>query len=473
MLQKLCFSIKPFNRCFTTTIIKQYLLIDQLKNRGLISQVSQPENILYEKLKSGKSLKLYLGVDPTAKSLHLGNVIPLMLLLQFYLHGHDVVALVGGATGKVGDPSGKKTARKMIVNEQREINIKAIEFQLKRFFQNAIKYLESLNKRTKYPLTFQKTITSKYKLLNNIDWLGDVKLLDFLAAYGSHIRIQPMLSRDSVSARLNSNEGLGFNEFTYQILQAYDFLHLNTVHKIDVQIGGNDQWGNITAGIDLISRIQKNQTENITNNIQPFAITVPLLTTSTGEKFGKSAGNAIFIDPEMNSAFDIYQYFVNTTDDDLLKYFKLFTLLSEQEIKEVVENHFSEGPKKRFGQKRLAWEVTELLYGTNTGTESEKVSELLFSDNTEKLTVKDTADLFIKMRIVQDVSCTDTLVNILCKLLSCSRNEAIRKIRQGGIYLGPQRERTTADITDFSPFISNDLLYIKIGKQKSFVLKFV
>lgn len=438
-------------------------LIDLIRDRGLISQVSAPEDILKNKLVDGEKVKMYCGVDPTAKSIHLGNLVPMMLLLNFYVRGHDIVNVVGGATGAVGDPSGRLTERKDISTGTRLDNVSRITQQLKRFFQNGLSYYENKYKET------QNKKSGEYTMTNNYDWWKDVHMIDFLARYGKHIRIQSMLSRDSVSARLSNQGNLGFNEFTYQILQAYDFYHLYKNENTIIQVGGNDQWGNITAGIDLINRVEQN-TKNLKEN-PPFAITVPLLTTSNGQKFGKSAGNAIFLDEEMNTAYEIYQFFLNTTDEDVSRFLKIFTLMPLRQVDEIVSKHF-QAPHDHYGQKILAKEVTEMIHGTDKANDSESISEILFDNNKIVRDENELIRLFSNARILKQASKDSDLVNLVSELAQCSKAESRRKIIQGSIYLGNDRTKITDNVTDWSQhLIDEKVLLLRIGKQKCFVVQ--
>ncbi|SMN21195.1 similar to Saccharomyces cerevisiae YPL097W MSY1 Mitochondrial tyrosyl-tRNA synthetase [Maudiozyma saulgeensis] len=440
-------------------------LLDLLRKRGLISQVSAPEEVLVSKVQNGDKLKMYCGVDPTAKSIHLGNLVPMMLMLNFYVRGHDIVNIVGGATGAVGDPSGRSTERKTMSIDTRLDNVSRITTQLSRFFQNGLTYYENKYKSN----DDENKNTGVYTMTNNYNWWKDVKMIEFLAQYGKYIRIQSMLSRDSVSARLSSQGSLGFNEFTYQILQAYDFYHLYKNENTTIQIGGNDQWGNITAGIDLINRVEQNSS-NVKKN-PPFAITVPLLTTSNGQKFGKSAGNAIFLDEEINTAYDIYQFFLNTTDADVERFLKIFTLMPINKISEVVEKH-NDAPQLHYAQSVLAQEVTELIHGTKKAKDAKTISRVLFSNSTITEDSKELIRIFSGARILKQASQGSDLTTLVSELMQCSKAEAKRKVVQGSVYLGPDRVRLEKNTSDWIQYlIGNEVLLIRIGKQKCFVVQ--
>ncbi|CAI4053273.1 hypothetical protein SKDZ_16G1760 [Saccharomyces kudriavzevii ZP591] len=435
-------------------------IIDELKQRGLVCHVSQPENVLWTRLNGDEKIKLYCGVDPTAQSLHLGNLVPLMVLLHFYVKGHDIVTVIGGATGKVGDPSGRKSERDLMKNDVRQSNVKSISQQLRRFFQHGLEYYNNRHNVTEF------SSPGKYTPRNNFDWWKDIKMLDFLADFGRHFRVQSMLARDSVSSRLQTQNSLGFNEFTYQILQAYDFYYLYKEENVRVQVGGNDQWGNITAGIDLINRLQPTQKNGL-----PFGVTVPLLTTATGEKFGKSAGNAVFIDPSVNTAYDVYQFFFNTLDADVLKFLNIFTFLDPNVITSVVESH-NKSPNLRYGQTVLAKEVTDMLYGVGSGSDSETLSNVIFGRYDVTLSATKLIELCKKAKILQSADRKDSLVKLICKLADCSVSEARRKLSQGSVYLHSSRIRIKEDVSNWAPYLIDDqVLILRIGKQKCFIIK--
>lgn len=439
-----------------------YNVLAELRGRGLVSQVSEPESQLTAKLVSGEKVKLYCGVDPTAKSIHLGNLVPLMVLLHFYVRGHDVVTIIGGATGRVGDPSGRTAERTGMEDQTRLNNVNSISGQLERFFQNGLKYYNDRK-------VTSDTNPGQHIHTNNYSWWKDVKMLDFLAEYGKHIKVQSMLARDSVTARLNSQSSLGFNEFTYQILQAYDFYHLNKTLGVSIQVGGNDQWGNITAGIDLISRLSARKQ-------QAHGITVPLLQTASGEKFGKSAGNAVFIDPNISTSYDIYQFFFNTLDADVPRFLKLFTLLPLEQIQTVIEEHKKE-PQLRKGQKVLAREVTDFLYGLGEGENAELVSNIVFGSVTDKennLNAEQLIKLSKNARILQRAARDESLLSLVTRLSGSSKSEARRKLQQGSVYLHSKRMKVVEDIHNYDNFlIDNRVLLLRIGKQKCYIIEMI
>lgn len=462
-------SLKIWRRITRTYLTRS--VISELEQRGLVSQISQPKNKLIESLDAGTKIKLYCGVDPTARSIHLGNLVPMMILLHFYVRGHDIVNIIGGATGQVGDPSGRTTARNEMMQQERINNVNNINLQLKRFFQNGKAYY--LRKQSD-----QSTEFGTHFIRNNLDWWKDVKMLDFLANYGKHIGIQQMLSRDSVTSRLSATsnsktDGLGFNEFTYQILQAYDFYHLYSKEDVNVQVGGNDQWGNIVAGIDLIQRLSSKDNVPLAEKdkkLGPYGITVPLLTTANGTKFGKSAGNAIFIDPKMNTPFDLYQFFYNTLDEDTEKFLKIFTLLPEEEIKNISEKH-ALNRSSHLGQSILAKEVTELIHGPQEAHNAEYVSNALFRYTGDDAVDGETLiNTLSHTGILQNGLKQWDLLEVLAQIAKLSRTQARKRIEQGSVSVGLQRGNViTKNISSdqwSNHLISNRLLILRLGKQK-------
>ncbi|GAA5989968.1 hypothetical protein JCM11641_002931 [Rhodosporidiobolus odoratus] len=317
---------------------------------------------------------VYLGVDPSAKSLHVGNLLALIGLLHFRLHGHNAVALIGGATGAIGDPSGRSTERNALAPETLQANVQGITQQLTTFLDRGVAFAQSRTRRrdgTDVAGT-EKKAEGSVRVVNNLDWLGGVSLLEFLSTVGKMARVSTMLSRESVKSRLDSSSGLSFTEFSYQLLQAYDFLRLHRDLGCTIQLGGSDQLGNIVSGIDMIRRenhlrqeaVQEVETkkDGVEESDPAFGLTFPLLTTAAGEKFGKSAGNAIWLDAGMTSPFDLYQFFLRTTDEEVEKYLKIFTFIRVVELEGIMQDHKAQ-PKSRIAQKVLAAEATELIHG--------------------------------------------------------------------------------------------------------------
>jgi len=324
--------------------------VEELQWRGMLHQ-SMPgvEEHLSEAMRSA-----YVGFDPTADSLHIGNLVPIMLLAHYQRCGHKPVALVGGATGMIGDPSGKSSERNLLDENTLRHNQEAIKKQLSHF------------------LDFESEEDNAAVLVNNYDWMKEFSFLEFIRDVGKHITVNYMMAKDSVKNRISgesSNDGMSFTEFTYQLVQGYDFLHLYKANNCTIQMGGSDQWGNITTGTELIRRI---------GNGKGFAITCPLITKSDGSKFGKSEGGNVWLDAKRTSPYKFYQYWLNSSDEDAEKYIKIFTFLTEGDIKAIVSQHV-EAPHLRVLQKRLAEEITTMVHSKEDFENAEKASNILFS----------------------------------------------------------------------------------------------
>ncbi|KAJ3735734.1 hypothetical protein DFJ43DRAFT_1113420 [Lentinula guzmanii] len=339
-------------------------ILHDLSSRGFIQQVTSPTEL--ENALCSRQV-VYCGVDPSASSLHVGNLVPLMCLLHFQLGGHTIIPLIGGATGLVGDPSGRKTEREPVNVAQVERNVDLLTENIRAFFRRGLLYAKSR-------LLSVSGITSDPEVKSNLEWHKNFTMLEFLREVGVHARINTMLSKESVKTRLESSAGISFTEFTYQLLQAYDFYHLHRAFGCTVQIGGSDQWGNIVAGLEFINRLNSSKSPE---DQKAFGITTPLLTTSSGEKFGKSTGNAIWLDSQLTSIFDFYQYFLKVEDFDVERYLKIFTLLPLSEIELIMEAHQSE-PDQRIPQRRLAAEVTELIHGAQGVQRAETMTKVVF-----------------------------------------------------------------------------------------------
>lgn len=460
-------------------------LITHLQSRNLIESLTSDN--LFELTEEGQpKLNVYCGADPTAKSLHLGNLLPLMVALHFALRGHGVVGLVGGATGAIGDPSGRTTERSQMEQIERENNVTRIRGQIEGFFKNGFEYAKSRN----VPGASDTALLQQnVKSVNNADWWQSVKFLDFLASFGLLIRVSQMLARDSILSRLDSQQGIGYNEFSYQILQAYDFWHLMKEHSVNVQVGGNDQWGNITAGIDLISRAQKKYggLGNKKSELPAFGVTVPLLTTPKGEKFGKSAGNAVFISKTMTSPYQLYQFFINTEDEMVAKLLKMFTLLPLESIDGHILPKHEDDPGLRIAQRVLAREVVDLVHGPGVGDEMAYITSFLFPTPDQPFDDDLTADkLILKFKnsgILQQVSLSSfknpddlKLSTLLATILGKSKSETKNTVRAGGVYLGLNRDQLLDqdDVVLFDKenhLVDGKLLLVRVGKQNYSVVE--
>ena len=328
--------------------------IEELEWRGMLHQ-SMPgtEEHLMEGMRSA-----YVGFDPTADSLHIGNLVPIMLLAHYQRCGHKPIALVGGATGMIGDPSGKSSERNLLDEKTLRHNQECVKNQLAHF------------------LDFDSDAENAAVLVNNYDWMKEFSFLEFIRDVGKHITVNYMMAKDSVKNRIGSEskEGMSFTEFTYQLVQGYDFLHLFNAHSTTLQMGGSDQWGNITTGTELIRRI---------GNGKGYAITCPLITKSDGSKFGKSEGGNVWLDAKRTSPYKFYQYWLNTSDEDAEKYIKIFTFLDKETIDSLIAEH-QEAPHLRVLQKRLGEEVTILVHGKEEYEKAISASSILFGKSTEE-----------------------------------------------------------------------------------------
>lgn len=458
-------------------------LLSSLQKRGLISQITSKAVI------NGK-IGVYLGVDPTASSLHLGNLMPFMVLMHFYLNGHRVYPLVGGATGAVGDPSGRSSERTQLETNKRLNNVNSITTQMKNLLTNSAKSASKYLNQLQYSGAAQD---SEVSVCNNLDWWKDMTMLSFLGNYGRYIRVGTMLAKDSVSQRMRSESGLGYNEFSYQVMQAYDFYHLYRNFDCSVQIGGHDQWGNIVSGVDLINRLKSkpdtssksisNSNSNLNNSVEPvepvepIGITVPLLLAKNGEKFGKSAGNAVFLDAKLTTAFDMYQHLLKSPDDMVETYLKSLTFIPIPIIEEILETHRTD-PELRLAQRRLAREVTELVHGVSAMESAESISALVFSsDPSITFDADNILNSFENQGMITTLPAEKVLnqkwKQILPTIVNKSKSEVQRLVQSRSIYVGLQKKVVTSNTIENSDIESNGLLLIRIGKTEYHVVKVV
>ena len=376
-------------------------ILDELKWRGLVA-LSTDEDALRKEL-SENSITYYCGFDPTAPSLHLGNLVQLLTMRRLQLAGHNPLALVGGATGLIGDPK---------PNAERTLNDK----------ETVSNWVSRLAAQTERFLDYQGP--NKARLVNNLDWTQNYSALDFLRDVGKHYRVGKMLSKDAVSARLNSDSGISYTEFSYQILQGLDFLELNRRYNCVLQTGGSDQWGNLTSGTDLIHRVEGSSVH---------LIATPLITNSDGKKFGKSEGNAIWLDVELTSPYAMYQFWLNTDDADVIDRLKVFTFLSKAEIDEYQQKVEAE-PFKREAQRRLALEVTELVHSPQEATAAQDASLALFGAGDIRLLDAQTLRSALAELPNAEVAKGSLVVDALIATGLCeSKSEARRAIEQGGV----------------------------------------
>jgi len=415
-----------------------------LTQRGFVSQVSDPE--MSEKLTD--PVTLYAGFDPTAASLHIGHLLQIMLLAQFQRHGHRPIALIGGATAMIGDPSGKSEERNLLDVETIEQNIAGIRSQLEQF------------------LDFDRSGNGAI-LVNNADWIGKFSFVEFLRDVGKHFRVGEMMGKESVRRRLQSDVGMSFTEFSYQLLQAYDFLHLNRQRNCTFQVGGDDQWGNIIAGIDLVRRLE-GQTV--------YGLTSPLLMTAGGEKFGKTQAGAVWLDPEKTSPYDFYQYWIRCDDRDVVGLLERMTFLAMEEIADLAELVKTK-PEKRQAQAVLAEEVTRMVHGESGVTLARKASEVLFGGEIDGLSDEQLTSIFSDVpstAIGKDrLSAGIALIDILCETKMCnSRSEAKKLIKAGGAYVNNIRTDNLDEMLTSDSLASETILILRSGKKKYHLVKF-
>ncbi|KAI7899070.1 tyrosine-tRNA ligase [Cokeromyces recurvatus] len=458
--------VLKINTCFISTYSN---VVKDMTQRGLVSNITSPEIIE----KTNKPTTIYCGVDPTAKSLHLGNLVTLMGLLHFHIRGHQTIALVGGATGSIGDPSGRKSERVPLSQDILRENVAGIERQIHRFFKNGASYA---NRRGFNDSTLD---TREPKVLNNFDWFSNMSALDFLSSIGRYARVNSMLAKESVKSRLETTQGISFTEFSYQLLQAYDFWYLHHHHDCRIQLGGNDQWGNITAGIDLIARKKKKKDDTESESeSKVFGITIPLLLTSTGEKFGKSAGNAIWLDEYMTSVFDFYQFLMKTTDEDVGKYLSMFTLLKEEHVSEIMAEH-QKYPEKRFAQKKLADETTELVHGIDGLRKAKTATQVLFGEDLSTLSGDQIIEAFKTDRnrfIKLDRSAViGSSIDIIASVTNAakSKSDAQKKIKAGGFYLNNQKITNVKHVIEENDLIDGKVLVLRTGKSSYYLIQII
>jgi tyrosyl-tRNA synthetase len=420
----------------------------ELQWRGLIADCTDPEQ-LPKRLCSGP-LTLYAGFDPTADSLHVGNLVPSLALRRFQLAGHKPIALAGGATGLIGDPSGKSAERQLLTRELLESNIAAVKEQLRRFLDFEVK-------------------TNPAQLLDNADWTRDVTFLDFLRDIGKHFSVNMMVGKESVRARMEDREsGISYTEFSYMLLQAFDFYHLRKDHNCELQIGGSDQWGNITAGMDLCRKKL---------GAHVFGLTLPLITNADGSKFGKTVAGAVWLDPRRTSVYRFYQFWIRTDDRDVIRMLKYFTFLTQEEIAELERQH-AEKPEARVAHKALAKEVTDLVHGPHATAEAIRASEILFGGGLEGISESTFQDIIGEVP-TKDIPRTRLegtgipLVELLVESgLSPSKGQSRKDLEGGGIYINNIRESNNQRMVTGSDLLFAKYLLLRKGKRNYTAITF-
>lgn len=415
-------------------------LLEDLKWRGLVYQQTDESGI--EEILNKEQVTLYCGADPTADSLHIGHLLPFLTLRRFQEHGHRPLVLIGGGTGMIGDPSGKSEERKLQTEDQVEDNVQGISNQMHKIFEFG---------------------TEKgAKLVNNKDWLGQISLIDFLRDYGKHVGVNYMLAKDSIQTRLE--HGISFTEFTYTILQAIDFGHLNKTFNCKIQVGGSDQWGNITSGIELMRRMY-GQTE-------AYGLTIPLVVKSDGKKFGKTEGGAVWLDASKTSPYEFYQFWINTTDDDVIKFLKYFTFLEKEEI-EALEKSLNEAPHLREAQKALAENVTRFIHGQAALDDAIRISKALFAGDLQSLSAVELKEGFKDVPQVELNHETTNIVEAIVESgISSSKRQAREDVNNGAIYINGVRQQDVNYELTKEDKIEDEFTIIRRGKKKYFMVNY-
>ncbi|GAA0425787.1 MULTISPECIES: tyrosine--tRNA ligase [Virgibacillus] len=420
-------------------------ILQDLETRGLINQVTDRDGL--QKHLAENEVTLYCGFDPTGDSLHIGHLVPITMLKRFQKVGHRPIALIGGGTGMIGDPSGRNTERSL--NES-----------------DVVKgYSEKIKQQIARILDFDKG-ENPVVARNNHDWLASMTVIDFLRDAGKHFGINYMLAKESVSARIE--QGISYTEFSYMILQSLDYMKLNEEEGCTLQIGGSDQWGNITAGMELIRRSRENENDEI--NV--FGLTVPLITKADGTKFGKTAGGAIWLDPEKTSPYEFYQFWLNTDDRDVIKFLRYFTFISEEEIASL-EDEINTQPEKRVAHKRLAEEMTLIVHSKEALEQAQKISASLFSGDIKQLTASDIKQGFKDVPTYKAESKDMNLVDLLVAAkISPSKRQAREDIANGAIYLNGERQQDVQYDLQVDDRIEDTFTVIRRGKKKYFLITF-
>ena len=424
-------------------------LIDELSWRGMIQDImpGTEEQLLKEMTPA------YIGFDPTADSLHIGSLVPILLLVHLQKAGHKPIALVGGATGMVGDPSGKSEERNLLSEEILLHNVAGVKKQLEQY------------------LDFDPSKPNAAEMANNYDWFKEFSFLQFIREAGKHITVNYMMAKDSVKKRLEGDSGMSFTEFTYQLIQGYDFYYLYTQKNCKLQMGGSDQWGNILTGTELVRR--KAQGEG-------FAFTCPLITKADGSKFGKSEKGNIWLDANKTSPYEFYQFWLNTSDADAERYIKIFTFLTQEEVNTVLTEHKGNEHQRKL-QKKLAEEVTAFVHGKDYLQKALQATELLFSKDTlqiiaslSKDELNDTLSGVPAIEVSKEKLADVDLVSFLTEsTIFPSKGEAKKMIIGGGISLNKQKVTDVATAINISLFINEKYLFVQKGKTNYYLVKVV
>ncbi len=425
--------------------------VEELKWRGMIHDIMPGTEELLSREKSAG----YIGFDPTADSLHIGHMVQVMMLVHFQRSGHTPIALVGGATGMIGDPSGKSEERNLLDEASLRHNQEAIKKQLSKF------------------LDFQSEADNKALMVNNYDWMKEYSFLGFIRDIGKHITVNYMMSKDSVKKRIGSEskEGMSFTEFSYQLVQGTDFLHLYNNLKCKLQMGGSDQWGNIVTGTELIRRKASGEA---------FALTCPLITKSDGSKFGKTESGNVWLDPEKTTPYQFYQFWLNVSDEDAAKYIKIFTILPKEEVASIIEEH-NKAPHERFLQKRLAEEVTVMVHSRDDYDGAVEASQILFGKGTTESLRKMNENTFLS--VFEGVPVFDINAEILNEGISIaelcseiapvfsSKGELRRLVQGGGLSLNKEKIENPEAAVTRDHLLNNKYLLVQKGKKNYFLIR--
>ncbi|MFC5543326.1 tyrosine--tRNA ligase [Ureibacillus suwonensis] len=418
-------------------------LLEDLKWRGLIYQQTDEEGL--EKLLNEEKISLYVGVDPTADSMHIGHIVPLLTLRRFQQAGHRPVLLVGGATGMIGDPSGRSTERNLLSKEQIEKNVAGLKKQMERIFEFGDKENSAI-------------------LVNNYDWISQMNVIDFLRDYGKLININYMLAKDTIASRLET--GISFTEFSYTLLQGIDFNHLYDHYDVRLQVGGSDQWGNITTGLEIIRKTHDEEAK-------AYGITMPLITKADGTKFGKTASGAVWLDPEKTSPYEFYQFWINTADADVVKYLKIFTFLGKEEIEELAVSVENE-PHLRKAQKVLAEEMTRLIHGEEALETAKRITEALFSGDLKSLSASEMRDAFKDVPTAEMAKEDKNIVDVLVEAkISPSKRQAREDVTNGAISINGDKVTDLNYVVSGKDRLDDEFTIIRRGKKKYHMVKFI
>jgi len=424
-------------------------ILQDLHWRSLVADMANRDELERLLAPGAAPLTLYVGFDPTADSLHLGHLIGLLILRRFQLAGHRPIAVAGGATGTIGDPSGKSSERNLLSPEILEANIAGIQGQLTRL------------------LDFESK-TNPALLLNNADWVRPISVLDFLRDVGKHFSVNAMMAKDSVKSRLDSESGMSFTEFSYSLLQAYDFLHLYEKHGCILQAGGADQWGNITAGIDLIRRKR---------DITACGLTTPLLTKTDGTKFGKTEGGAVWLSPARTSVYRFYQFLIQVEDAQVIQLLKYFTFLPMGDIAALEEQHKAT-PERRDAHKKLALELTRLVHGETSTADAVRASEILFGGSLEGITEAQFDEVIAEVpnstlsRGILGQPASALIEILIAAGLSPSKGQARKDIEAGGVYLNNVRVTDIKLILGTEHLLFGKFVLLRKGKRNYALVRF-